>query len=127
LLKEFLRPWKLVTFSIGMCWLLYGATHYAIPDWDVGVSIVMGVLSYTTAPRVVRVLISWQYKRYPAALLFYWFSVDGCYWLYHALMGNQMFREANFYASSTLYFLCGFIWLHNGPLRTLVSKMDVAS
>ena len=29
-------------------------------------------------------------------------------------------REANFYASSCLYWLCGFIWLHNGPLRTLL-------
>ena len=30
-----------------------------------------------------------------------------------------MFREANFFASSALYFLCGFIWIHNGTLRGL--------
>lgn len=127
LFKELLRPWKLATFSMGMCWLLYGATQYNIPDWDVGISILMGALTYITAPRVVRALISRQYKRYPVAIFFYWFSVDGCYWLYHTLMGNQMFRDANFYASSALYFLCGFIWLHNVPLRTLVSRRGVAS
>ena len=126
LLEEILRPWKLATFSMGMGWLLYGATNYNIPDWDVGISIVMGVLAYTTAPVVVRILISRQYKRYPLAIFGYWFSVDGCYWLYHTLMGNQMFREANFYASCVLYFMCGFIWLHNGPLKSLVSRRTVA-
>ena len=102
-----------------MAWLLYGATHYNIPDWDVGISVIMGLLTYITSPMAVRILLSMQFKRYPLALFCYWATVDGSYWLYHTLVGNQMFREANFFASSALYFLCGFIWIHNGTLRGL--------
>jgi hypothetical protein len=119
---ELLRPWKLMTFGIGMAWLLYGATHYDIPDWDVGISIIMGMLTYVTAPWAVRILIARRYKYYPLALFFYWLTVDGSYWLYHTAMGNQMFRVANFYASTPFYFLCGFIWLHKGPLKDLIVR-----
>lgn len=31
-LAELGRPWKLVTFAVGMAWLLYGALSYEIPD-----------------------------------------------------------------------------------------------
>lgn len=108
-----------------MAWLLHGATHYDIPDWDIGISIIMGVLAYVTAPWAVRVPITQQYRYYALALFFYWFTVDGSYWLYHTLMGNQIFRAANFYASTTLYFLCGFIWLHNGTLKELIIRKQV--
>ncbi|MGA7949198.1 MAG: hypothetical protein WCA45_03440 [Thiobacillaceae bacterium] len=65
-----------------MAWLLYGATHYNIPDWDVGISIIMGLLTYITAPMAVRILISMQFKRYQLALFCYWATGDGSYWLY---------------------------------------------
>ena len=50
-------------------------------------------------------------------LSLYYFTVDGCYWLYWNAVDPAalVMREANFYASTCLYFLCGFIWLHNGP------------
>ena len=68
MLRELLRPWKLFTFAVGMAWLLYGATHYNIPDWDVGISVIMGLLTYITSPMAVRILLSMQFKRYPLAL-----------------------------------------------------------
>lgn len=121
-MNDYFRPWKLFTFAGGMAWLIYGALNYAIPDWDVGISLIMGLLAYVTAPWAVRVLLQRRYRLYPLALLAWWFTVDGSYWLYHTAMGNEMFRLANFYASTTLYFLCGFIWLHNGSLRELIER-----
>lgn len=121
-MNEYFRPWKLLTFACGMAWLIYGALNYDIPDWDIGISLIMGLLAYVTAPWTVRVLIRRRLRLYPAALFAWWFTVDGSYWLYHTAMGNEMFRLANFPASTTLYFLCGFIWLHNGSLRELLEN-----
>ena len=45
-----LRGWKLASFGAGMLWLFYGAVNYSISDWDVGISIIMGVLTYIFAP-----------------------------------------------------------------------------
>jgi len=50
------------------------------------------------------------------ALFSYWFTVDGVYVIYHALMGNETYRWENFLASSCLYALCGMAWLYNGTL-----------
>jgi hypothetical protein len=55
----------------------------------------------------------------------WWFTVDGSYMLYHSFVGNETFRLANFYASTTLYWLCGMLWLHNGPIKELIKNKDV--
>ena len=47
--RELARPWKALSFAIGMAWLLYGALTYGIADWDVGISIAMGGLTYLLA------------------------------------------------------------------------------
>lgn len=49
---------------------------------------------------------------------------SGVYWLYWHLANPQalVMRSANFSASSCLYWLCGFVWLHLGTLRTLLDK-----
>ena len=125
--KEYLRLWKLITFLMGMSWLFWGAIYLEIPDWDIGVSILMAFLAYVTAPWSVRVLLQRRYQSIPVALFAWWFTVDGSYMLYHTLLGNETFRFANFYASSTLYWLCGFLWLHNGSLRDLLSTRQVKS
>lgn len=49
-LLELLRPWKLATFGAGLSWLLYGAVCYGICDWDVGISLIMGGVTYAFAP-----------------------------------------------------------------------------
>jgi len=56
-LQEFLRPWKLFSLAIGLAWLIYGALNYNISDWDVGISLIMALLSYITAPWACRVLL----------------------------------------------------------------------
>lgn len=123
-LAELCRPWKLVTFAVGMSWLLYGALSYEIPDWDVGISLLMGGLTYLCAPwSVATILATARIRAWPwicasvVALFVAWVVVDGIYVLYHSYMGNQMFRLENFYASTALYFLAGSIWLYRGSVR----------
>jgi hypothetical protein len=48
-LAELSRPWKLANLGLGMAWLLYGALNYGISDWDVGISLLMGGLTYVCA------------------------------------------------------------------------------
>lgn len=52
--RELRRPWKLASLAIGMLWLMYGAVSYGISDWDVGISLIMGGLTYLCAPWSVR-------------------------------------------------------------------------
>ena len=128
--SELVRPWKLLSFGVGMAWLLYGAHSYGISDWDVGISLIMGGLTYLCAPWSVRVTL--HCLRYRprfwglwilAALFVAWIVVDGVYVLYHTAIGNQMLRLENFYASSALYFLAGAIWLYSGTLRDFLSNV----
>ncbi|MFC1748240.1 hypothetical protein ACFL2V_05475 [Pseudomonadota bacterium] len=124
--RELYRPWKLFSFCIAMSWLLYGALNYDIGDWDVGVTLIMGGLTYLMAPWSVYIIISairyrprlW-YFHVLAALLAGLFVVDWAYMLYHTAIGNQIFRDANFYASAPLYFMAGTVWLYRGSLKEL--------
>lgn len=129
-LAERARPWKLLSFAIGMAWLLFGALNYGISDWDVGISLLMGGLTYLSAPwSVGTMLAAVRYRsrgwilRIAMALFVAWVTVDGVYVLYHTIMENQMFRIENFFASSALYFLAGSIWLYRGSLREFLANV----
>lgn len=127
-MSEYLRPWKLFTLAIGLALLVFGAFHYNQPDWDVGISFVMGLLAYFTAPWGIIVLKAKRRKLIPLALLAYWFTVDGSYVLYNAWVGRPVWPElrvANFFASSMLYLLCGVIWLPRMPFREVI--LDVVA
>ena len=121
-MTDYVRPWKLISLAIGVGLLLIGAEYYHAPDWDWAISLVMALATYLTAPVAARIIFKRQWKALPLALLFYWISVDGLYWLYWAIVNPDalMMREANFYASTCLYWLCGMIWLHDGTLRELL-------
>lgn len=127
---ELRRPWKLVTFGVGMLWLLYGALNYGIADWDVGISLIMGGLTYFCAPWSVYIILNavryrprgwfWHVAAAIAAALL---TVDGVYWIYHTIMDNQMYRFENFVASSALYFLAGSVWLYRGSLQEFLCNV----
>ena len=121
-MSDYLRPWKLATFAFGLGLLLFGADFYGAPDWDYPISFIMAALTYLCAPWSARVLMARRWRWLAPALFAYWFTVDGCYWLYWQAVRPEalLMREANFYASTCLYWLCGFIWLHQGPLRDLL-------
>lgn len=127
---ELRRPWKLATFGIGMLWLLYGAVFYDICDWDVGISFIMGGLTYVFAPWSVRTIYNairctphgWP-LRVLAALVPALFVVDWVYWLYHSALGNQMLRWENFKVSMALYFICGVLWCYRGSLSDIAREL----
>jgi len=123
-MKEYLRPWKLASLAIGLALLIAGAIYFGQQDWDAGISLIMGLLTYITAPWALRVFKSLNWKLFPPALLAFWLSVDGSYTFYNACMGHPAgaeLRRANFFAASLLYLLCGFIWLPRTTLRELLS------
>ena len=124
LIIEYLRPWKLATLAIGLGLLLVGAHYQLAIDWDYPISFIMALLTYLTAPWAVQVFRRQRWRWVPLALFWYYFSVDGCYWLYWSIVNPEalFMREANFLASSCLYWLCGFIWLHDGPLKELIKR-----
>lgn len=128
---ELLRPWKLVTFASGMLWLLYGAIHYDICDWDVGVSLIMGSLTYLLAPWSVLVIYNSCRFRPPAwplriiaAFIPAMFAVDWSYWLYHTTVGNTMLRWDNFKVSMALYFICGMLWCYRGSVWDFFEELE---
>lgn len=128
---ELLRPWKLISLLIGMSWLLYGAVNYHIADWDVGVSILMGVLTYLTAPWCVTTIFHCLRNRTGHWVLWIifslfvsWIVVDASYVIYHRLVGNQIYRAENFYASSALYFLTGMVWMYQGSLSDFFKNLQ---
>ncbi len=121
-MTEYLRPWKLVTFSMGLGLLLVGSVVFPYSDWDIGVSIVMATFSYLKAPITVRTIMRRNWRKLPEAAFWTWFTVDGCYVIYHTTVGNEMLRAAQWPTSLCLYFLCGLIWLHDGPFRELLVR-----
>lgn len=130
-IKELKRPWKLTTFSLGMGWLVYGALYLHISDWDIGISLLMGGLTYLLAPWSVTAIaagIRWRGKAWLlkilVALFLAWLTVDGVYVAYHSLRGNVIFRRENFFTSSALYFLAGIVWAYRGSLRELLQDIQ---
>jgi hypothetical protein len=129
MLREYLRPWKIVTFILGTAALVVGAFYYEAPDWDVGVSLIMAILAYLTAPWSLRVLIERRWRLLPLALFFTWFTVDGSYaiyWHFRNPAALDLMRDANWPASLALYGLCGVFWLYRGSLRELARAMTTA-
>lgn len=113
---EWRRPWKLFTVGVGMTWLLWGALTLDIGDWDVGVSILMGVFTYLLSPMAAGILMRRQWRWLPLSLLAWWWCVDGVYMAWHLSMSNPIYREAYVYVSTCLFGLCGFIWLPRASL-----------
>lgn len=120
--NEWRRPWKLFSFTLGLGWLLWGALTFDISDWDVGVSLLMAGFTYLLAPAAARVVMHRDWRQLPLAVLAWWWSVDGVYMAWHLAVGNVTYREANFYASTCLFWLCGFIWLPRAALRQLLTR-----
>lgn len=102
---------KNITFALGLAFLLFGALTFHIQDWDVGVSLVMAFCTYCTADWVVGALRRSEYLKWPLALFFVWFSVDGSYTAYWMLVDESaMMRGAQWLPSLMMYLLCGVIW-----------------
>lgn len=123
-MREYLRPWKLSSLLAGIALLIAGSIFTPASDWDVGISVVMALFTYLTAPfslkTIVKSLATLRFG-WPFVWAVWWWvwSVDGCYWVYNTLLHHQMIRYENFLASTGLYFLCGLIWWPECSLREL--------
>lgn len=126
LLIEYKRPWKLFSLACGIVLLIVGSFYYQAPDWDIPISLIMATLTYLTASWSLRVILERQWKHFPLMLFYTWASVDGCYWLYWRFkdpVALELMRDANFFASLSLYGMCGLIWLYNGSLKELLIEV----
>lgn len=133
-LRELRRPWKLATFAIAMALLLYGALHFHIGDWDVGVTLLMGTLTYVLAPSgalAVAVAVRERSARGLLDLLvaaaLAWFVIDGVYMAWHLAMDNPIYRADNAMASTPIYCMAGLFWLYRGSLRELLANLRALS
>lgn len=126
LLTEYTRPWKLITFAIGMALSVVGALYNLAPDWDVPISFIMGIFAYLAAPWSLRVILERKWRLWPLMLFATWFTVDGCYAIYWHLTNPavlEMMRAGNFFVSLSLYGMCGIVWLYQGSLRQLFAEV----
>lgn len=102
---------KNTTFAAGLAFLIYGALFLDIPDWDIGVSLVMAFCTYCTADWVIKAFRECRYKHWPLAVFFVWFSVDGSYFAYWSLVNEDvMVRAAQWLPLLMMYLLCWMIW-----------------
>lgn len=123
-LEEYARPWKLCTLALGIAMLIVGCFYFEAPDWDIPISLIMAGLAYLSAPWSLRVILERRWMLLPAMLLATWFAVDGSYWLYWHFkdpVALELMRKANFFASLSLYGMCGVVWLYRGSLSELLS------
>lgn len=122
MVKTYLNSLNLLTFAIGLSMLIYGAVVYRLPDWDIGVSLVMATLTYLSAPWVIGVLSKVKdisvLKLFTVVFLI-WISVDGCYWAYWSIVNPDalVMREHQYLTSLCLYMMCGMFW-HYTPIFT---------
>ena len=117
---ELLRPWKLVTFFLGLTFLLYGAAYWDYMDWNWLNSVVMACLTYLMAPWATYKLIYRKNLLHTlCALVVAFLVIDTSYAVSNRIMGAPVFHIANFGASTMLFFSCGFLWLYCSSLKEL--------
>ena len=129
-MSELLRPWKLATLGVGILALIAGAFLTPAPDWDVGISLIMAALAYTTAPWSVRMVVARRWRLWPLVAVVTWVAVDGCYaayWSWKDPAALTLMRDANAPASLSLYVICGLIWLPRASVRELFAAVGTNS
>lgn len=125
LAREYKRPWKLFALVVGLGLLIIGSFYYQAPDWDIPISLIMALFAYLTASWSMHVVLEREWKKFPLMLFYTWFSIDGCYWIYWHFKDPQalaLMRDANFFASFSLYAMCGLVWYYPGSLKQLIAE-----
>jgi hypothetical protein len=113
------RPWKLVTFAAALAGIVLVAPRSGDPTWDHWDAAFMAILTYTTAPWTLGVLVRWskhsRAERYVAACVWL-FSASFSYDLYVFLRDHHYPRTwwSNAIVSSGLYGLGGAMWSLRG-------------
>lgn len=126
LIREYKRPWKLFTLFIGLSLLIIGSFYYQAPDWDIPISFIMAFFTYLTASWSMHIIVERRWKWFPLMLFYTWFSIDGCYWIYWNFKNPTvlaLMRDANFFASLSLYGMCGLVWYYEGTTKQFIADI----
>ena len=129
---ELLRPWKFGSFLMGTAFFVWGAYYWAVPTWDVRVSVLMSVLCYALAPwSVERVVASvqrrsntpWWDTAAGAAVIY--FVASGSYEIYNTLRMGQhpVTYWYNLGFSVPVTIMAGLIWRYEGTLLELLREI----
>ncbi len=124
-----MRPWKLVTFALGTAFFVWGARFWAVPTWDVGVSLIMSVLCYLLAPWAVSA--GWRALRdrrpgwardLTLALAVIYVVASGSYELYNTIRMGQhpVTYWLNLAFSVPVTIAAGLLWSYDGSLLELL-------
>ncbi len=73
---ELTRPWKSITLTVGIGFLIWGSFYYSTPDWDIPTSLIMGFFAYLTASWSMHVMVERNWKRFPLMIFATWWTVD---------------------------------------------------
>jgi hypothetical protein len=112
------RPWKLVTFAVAFVGIVAVAPRSGDPTWDYWDATFMALLTFTTAPWTLGVLVRATRGRCASKAELY---VAACVWLFSASFSYDLYiflRDghypvtwwANLLASSGLYGCGGAMW-----------------
>lgn len=134
-IRRLFRPWKLVTFLLGTGFFVWGALYWALPTWDVGVSIWMSVLCYLLAPWSVGLGIDairvrtkgWGWRLLLSALVIY-FVGSGSYEIYNTIrMGRHPITYwENLFFSVPVTIMAGIVWGYDGSVTDLLADVRKA-
>jgi hypothetical protein len=131
-LRGLARPWKVLTFALGTGFFVWGAYFWAVPTWDVGVSILMSVLCYLLAPWAVS--LGWRALRdrgpgwlrdLGLALGAVYLVASGSYEIYNTVRMGQhpVTYWQNLAFSAPVTIAAGLLWRYDGSFARLLRDL----
>lgn len=130
--RNLFRPWKVITFTLGGTFFVWGALYWAVPTWDVGVSILMSVLCFLFAPwaidtgrkAVLHREPGWIRKLLVAACVVY-LVASGSYEAYNTIrMGTPPVTcWLNLAFSVPVTIIAGLIWAYSGSVSDFLREL----
>jgi uncharacterized membrane protein (UPF0136 family) len=109
-MTEYLKPWKLAALMMGLIWLIAGAFITQYPDWDVGVSLLMGVTTYLAHPWALRFRSA---REVAGSVVLCVLCVDVFYAIYWQIKNPyvlQLMRSAQWPLSLCYYLTAVAVW-----------------
>ena len=102
--------WRIATLIVGIALLILGIDYYDAPDWDLGVSLLMGTVIYLLMPQFDK-YVRGKHKNWLIAACIATVAVDTTYGLYWEWMQNSLASQLiNYPASLSLFLMCWLVW-----------------
>lgn len=111
-MREFTKPWKLITFGLGMAYLLWGSRYTPAPDWDVPTCLIMGGATYLFHPWALRAK---TIDEFLLSVFLCWLCVDGLYSIYWSVQNPlvlQLMRGVQWRLSLVMYLAASLVWIY---------------